>query len=322
MLDKDIYINGYNVYRTACPRKGGGVAMYIRSNFDVNFVLKVSVSKELELLALEIELTKNHRIMLVGCYRPPSVPKNVLSSLVKFLSQLKYSKLLLVGDLNWDWFMCPVSDDLKAQCDSLNLTQFINSPTRPNPKCSQKATLIDLVLTNMPSKYVTTGVFPNDLSDHCVIAVVRDTRLPKSKPRFVEKRNMKMFVEQAFLHDLYHFDWERIALFDDVELAWSYFHESFSHTMNKHAPLRKFRIKGCDNTWFTTELAEVLHERNCAWARARKSGLETDWLYFRQLRNKFTSLLRRTKAEFYLSMTTESLKNPKKLWKAIFIVYL
>lgn len=48
-----------------------------------------------------------------------------------------------------------------------------------------------------------------------------------------------------------------------------------------------------------------------------KSGLETDWLYFRQLRNKFTSLVRNRKAEFYLSMTTECLKNRKKFWKAI-----
>lgn len=75
--------------------------------------------------------------------------------------------------------------------------------------------------------------------------------------------------------------------------------------VSKHAPLYKFRIKGWDNPWFTAELAGVLHERNSAWARARKSGLEADWLYFRQLQNKFTPLLRNTKAEFYLSMTTQ-----------------
>lgn len=75
---KDICINGYNVYCADGPRKGGGVAIYMRSNSDVNLVLKESVFKELELLALEIELSKNHRIMLVGCYRPPSAPKSAL----------------------------------------------------------------------------------------------------------------------------------------------------------------------------------------------------------------------------------------------------
>lgn len=124
MHDKDICINSYNVYHADRPRKGGKVAIYIRSNFNVNLVFKESVFKEFELLALEIQLSKIHRIMLVGCYRPLSAPKSALSSLVKFLSQLKYSELLLVGDLNRDWLML-VSNDLKAQCDSLNLTQLI-----------------------------------------------------------------------------------------------------------------------------------------------------------------------------------------------------
>lgn len=105
-------------------------------------MLTESVGKELELLALEIELSRNHHIMLVGCYRPPSAPSNSLSTLVKLLSQLKYNEIVLVGDLNWDW-LTPAIDLLKAQCDSLNLTQLINSPTRPNPKCLQKSTLID-----------------------------------------------------------------------------------------------------------------------------------------------------------------------------------
>ena len=34
VLDKDISINGYNVYRADRPRKGGGVAMDIESNCD------------------------------------------------------------------------------------------------------------------------------------------------------------------------------------------------------------------------------------------------------------------------------------------------
>lgn len=42
----------------------------------------------------------------------------------------------------------------------------------------------------MPSKYTTgtSGASPNYVSDHCVIAVVRDARLSKRKPCFVEKR--------------------------------------------------------------------------------------------------------------------------------------
>ena len=36
--------------------------------------------------------------------------------------------------LNWDWLVL-VSGALKRQCDSLNLTQLIDPPTRPKPTC-------------------------------------------------------------------------------------------------------------------------------------------------------------------------------------------
>lgn len=41
----------------------------------------------------------------------------------------------------------PASDDFKAYCDSLNLFQIVDSPTRPNLKCPEKSSLIDLILT-------------------------------------------------------------------------------------------------------------------------------------------------------------------------------
>lgn len=87
---KDVSINGYNVYCAGAPRKGGGVVIYMRSNSDVNLVLKESVFKELELLALELELSKNHCIMLVGCYRPPSAPKSALGIGSPFLMMLNW----------------------------------------------------------------------------------------------------------------------------------------------------------------------------------------------------------------------------------------
>ncbi len=62
------------------------------------------------------------------------------------------------------------------------------------------------------------SVFANDISDHCVVATVRNTKIPKSKP-CITKRDMKHFKEQAFLHDLYHFNWGKINLIPEVESA-------------------------------------------------------------------------------------------------------
>ena len=66
----------------------------------------------------------------------------------------------------------PVSDGLKMFCNSMNLTQLINSPTRPNLKCPDQSILVDLMLTNVPHKYSAVGVFCTDLIDHFVVVAV------------------------------------------------------------------------------------------------------------------------------------------------------
>ena len=43
---------------------------------------------------------------------------------------------------------------LQSKLDALNLTQMINEPTRYNPKSINMGTLIDIILTNLPSKYL------------------------------------------------------------------------------------------------------------------------------------------------------------------------
>ena len=72
-----------------------------------------------------------------------------------------------------------MSDEFKEYCNSMNFTQLIDSPIRPNAKCPEKSTLIDLFITNNPHKYTSAGVFPNDVSDHRVIACVRDAKFQR-----------------------------------------------------------------------------------------------------------------------------------------------
>lgn len=52
ITNDDININGYNIYRTDRPKKGGGVAMYLKSRFDASIVLSKSICKQIEFLQL------------------------------------------------------------------------------------------------------------------------------------------------------------------------------------------------------------------------------------------------------------------------------
>lgn len=316
ITNEDINVHGYNVFRSDRPKKGGGVAIYVKSRFGASVVLSESLCKQMEFLALNVEIFKSLSITVVGCYRPPSASREALSSLKLLLSRLNYRELLMAGDLNWDWLNV-VSDEFKSFCDSVSLSQLVNVPTRPNLKNPDKSTLIDLILTNVPHKFLSMGVFCNDLSDHCVIATSRGSKIPKCKSQVIRKRNLKNFNEQAYHHDLSLINWGQLGLLPDVELAWTLFKENFEKIVNKHAPWTKHRVKGRENPWFSPELSDIIHQRNVAWAKARNGDSATDWSIFRQLRNKCTSLIKKAKSEYYLSVTSENLNNPQKFWKVI-----
>lgn len=129
-----------------------------------------------------------------------------------------------------------------------------------------------MILTNNPDKCTQIGIFSNDISDHCAVGMIRNCKLKKAVPRIVEKMYFKLFDQQAFIHDIFHFDWKKVCLIPDVELAWSYFKDSFVGILNKHAPLRKFKVKGRNNPCFSDALSTLLHEWDLAWAKARKSA--------------------------------------------------
>lgn len=129
---------------------------------------------------------------------------------------------------------------LQSKLDALNLTQIIKEPTRYNPNSVSKGTLIDVILTNWPSKY-TSAVFNQDLSDHCLIACIRYGAAVKRPPLITVKRSLKHFCEQAFLIDLARVSWKDIDLIPSVEDAWSFFKSNFLTILDKHAPFKKMQ---------------------------------------------------------------------------------
>jgi hypothetical protein len=97
------------------------------------------------------------------------------------------SKAIIVNEL--------ITDHNQSKLDALNLTGMINEPTRYNPKSVDMGTLIDIILTNLPSKYTIN----QDLSNHCLIACVLNGSAVKRPPLIIVKRSLKHFSEQAFL---------------------------------------------------------------------------------------------------------------------------
>lgn len=64
-------------------------------------------------------------------------------------------------------------------------------------------------------------------------------------------------------------------------------------------------------------ISTLIRQRNVAWAKAKKTNDSLDWRCYRELRNKCTKIIRKSKREYYLSMLSENLNNPAKFWKLV-----
>ena len=84
-------MDGYNVYCVDRPKKGGGVAIYVKSKFHIRVVLSESICKQLQILAVEI--AAGLCVAVVGCYRLPSALNDAFQSLMQLLSRLNYSRM-------------------------------------------------------------------------------------------------------------------------------------------------------------------------------------------------------------------------------------
>ena len=319
--DTYIAIDGYNVFRTDRVGKtvGGGIAIYVKKHISVSVVLSLSSPKCFEYLALKISLgnTANcENLLLIGLYRQPKANANATERIFRLLSSHGISEILMMGDANLNW-LTAASNSIKNLCNNLNLSQLITVPTRPNIKNPERASLLDIILTNQPHKYKSSGVLPQDFSDHCPIACIRDTKHQKSQHRVITKRNFKRFNEDAFLHDLSISGLCNTLSFNDPQLALKYFILTFNSVADKHAPFKTLRVKNRRNPWFSSDISIKMRARDMAWKKARSSGLRSDWQTFHLLRNKCLCMIRKAKSSYYISTLSECSGNPGKFWKTV-----
>ena len=152
-------------------KTGGGVAIFTKDHLQWSVIFTKSVPKQFDLLVLSIKLTKSSLLTVPACHRPPSAPACTQPALISLLAPYTKSEFVLLGDLYWDILKPP--DQVLKQWDSLNIYHIITNPTRFDSKHPEKATLLDVILTNNPVRY-QSGIFCNALSDHCFTACVRN----------------------------------------------------------------------------------------------------------------------------------------------------
>ena len=168
-----IKIPNYKVEQCSTDSANGRALLYIKNDtlYKVRNDLKMSKSKKLESIFIEIINTKNKNIV-VGCvYRRPGMDANefnehYLSILNEKLLLEKNKEIILMGDFNINLLRYNKdhnSPDFLGQIHSCTLIPRIKSPTRLTPRSK---TLRDNIFSNDTANEVIAGNILTTLSDH------------------------------------------------------------------------------------------------------------------------------------------------------------
>ena len=325
--DKTVKIQGYEIIRCDRKRDGGGVALYIRSN--INFKDRQDLVNELEAVCVDIHKPNSKPFTIITCYRPPDsienkVPRdsrnNLFNLMETVLSKIdnEGNDIIWLGDLNCDYRAnCPDLNTkiLKSLSEVYQLEQLIDDYTHITPT---SRSLIDIILCNNSKRIRASGVTNISFNYHSLIYAIRKIALPtNNRQKYVEYRNMKKFNAEMFRDDINQIDWNLIKNEIDPNKMWEKWKLCFLSVCDKHAPIKQRRARNQQSPWITSNIKNMILEKNKLKTTAGKTNNPDIWLKYKEARKTVNNTIKEAKATYYKDHIKTNTGNTREIWRTI-----
>ncbi len=139
---------------------------------------------------------------------------------------------------------------------------------------------------------------------HCIITT-----------RTWNESNIKEFIDS-----LKEAPWNVKDSFDNVDDICFVWESLMKSVIEQHFPLKRKRIRKQTHPWLNSEVLRLMRTRDQTHKKAVKSGLTSDWVEYRCLRNKVTSVNRKARRNYFAKKLQENRSNPRKFWNTLHIV--
>ena len=318
VVDCELHLPGYSLFRCDRSRCGGGVAVYCADYLSCSVLSCGASSSGIEYLWLSIDTKPFSSPLAFGCfYRPPSLPSQSVQNLFTNIESMMTSKknVIACGDFNIDMsdLTKPHSKALQTFIHSHSLTHTINLPTRFSAKSQS---ILDLFLTSSDIPIAKSVVLSSLISDHLPILLDIECGISKPPPSMITRRSFKNFSKSTFEADLSTAPWSIIDIFDCPDDKVSIFNTLFLEVLDSHASLRTVRVNKNPAPWITKAIRDEMDRRNALYRVFRRNRLTVSWEAFKAQRNRVTSLQRKAKREYFHHLIINN-AHPSKLWKAL-----
>ena len=262
------------------------------------------VSFELGQLTLTIN---EQRITLFLVYRAPPSSKNKLTASLFFTELPDFldfclhcqNRIVISGDFNVhvDDAADSNAKKLLEQFEMYNLMQTVTEPTQ------MSGHILDLVVHRKNDDIILSTNVCHDLaSDHYAILCHLSTPKLKCSPKFISTRSIGKVNHVKFAQD--------IAQFSTPNLPISEFNSNLSGIFDKHAPVRKIKIRDQKpSPWYTAisgQLRDAKSERRRAERQWKKSRLTVHKEIYDSAKRRVADLVDTAKTTFYSSLVSGS----------------
>ena len=314
----EINVPGYVILRRDRNRSGGGVALLIKNNITFKLLSDVN-NDELEFIGIHVTRPKAKPFIVGTWYRPPGSNIEIFTKFHDLLGRLENydMEINILGDINCDLGTAAFnhkSAALLGICNEYQLEQLIRHPTRITQYTSSQ---IDLFLTSNSSNFSHTGVSHIGFSDHCLIYAIRKFSAPKGIPKVILCRSFNKFNQVNFRNELSKAPWQEISNEKDPNVAWDLWTQIFVSIADKHAPLKKKRVRGVKCPWMTDSLKKQMFDRDKQKKIAIKTPTQPNWDKYKCAKNKTNNAIKSAKTNFYNSYFNENRRDIRKTWKGV-----
>lgn len=312
----DFYkIKGYNLFcNNRVNKKGGGVAIYVKSSIKAKIVSK---SDKSEVEFINVEIYDSISKILVSCVYNP----NRIFSIEPFFSDLnnhliEYDFYIACGDFNIN--ILNPDQRCEAFLDNICSTglSVVNStmPTRFSP--NSNPSLLDLFISSDTKKVLLFDQI-SFISDHDLIFCSLDFDFQKNEEsKIITYRDFKSINMNLLLHDLQSANYSACWYEPTVDGKLFVLMSILQDLYNRHVPICSFVIRNASCPWFTATIHRSIRQRNKHHSAWKKNPTAHNWTVFTRVRNRTNQIIRKAKQLYFGRNLCTSLP-PKKLWNNI-----
>ena len=125
-----------------------------------------------------------------------------------------------------------------------------------------------------------------------LIFAVRKSKSMKTSPRYIRKRSYRNFDPTVFVRAVQEVSWLDVYLSSEVDEAVELFTRKLTEILDEMAPMRSIQVRTNYAPWLCKDTLELMKSRDQVQKLASETKSRSDWLKYKELRNKINNKLK------------------------------